>query len=829
MVELTIDGKRILAKPETTILNAALENGIYIPHICYDQRLTPYGGCRLCVVEVEGREKLLASCATSVAQEMVVNTETPEIKKARKTVLELLLLHHPLDCPICDKAGECVLQDLAFKYGPTTNRFKGERRRDPEIIEAPLVERNPSRCILCGKCVKMCQDHQGVGAINFMGRGFDSKISPAFEETLDCEFCGQCIDICPVGALGSKPYRFRSRVWFMQEVDNTCPYCGCGCTVTLGVGEGKIIRSTGKVGVGISQGDLCGRGRFGLDFVASEHRLTTPLIRQGEELKPVGWEEALSYIGKRLGEIIKKQGPGAVGALGSPRCTLEDNYMLQKFMRQTVGTNNIDSLARFGYAKAQEAVKQSFGLDALPIAFDSPLEADVMLVVESDITSTHPVFGLKVLKAVREHGARLIVADPKVTKLSKHSTEWLRIKPGTGVALLNGMMKVMLEEGLSDAESAKIPNLEELKSSLEQYTPGRVAEITGISAEELAAAARTFAKGPKRLLLLSMGSAENTKGAGTVLASANLLMLAGSGPEALQIPADYANTLGTVEAGVRPEAGPGHSPIEDRGLDVHRMLYDGTSPIKAMYIMGENPLISFPRSGTLEEALRGLELLVVQDIMLTDTAKLAHVVLPASSWAEKEGTFLTATGIRQEAVKCVPSPGSSIPDWQILRDLSMKMGKDLGARDIQELRAEVREKVPVELDPGKASLSFNPVTYEAGEGADDEYPLLMVTGILMQHSGSLTTLSKGLGSVVSDAYLQINASDAARLDVKDEGYVKVTSRTGEVYVKARVTEEVMEGMLFVPAHFPHARVNALTHLPQNGMPSTVAVKVSPAR
>lgn len=828
MIELKINGKDISVEPGSTILQAALTNGIYIPNMCWDRRLTPYGGCRLCVVEVEGNPKLMAACSTPVQQGMVIQTETPKLLKARKTVLELLLIHHPLDCPICDKAGECELQDLAFKYGPSEARFTAKRKHEPESTAAPLVERNPNRCILCGKCVRICGDHQGVHAINLLGRGFKSKVSPAFEETLDCEFCGQCIDICPVGALGSKPYRYRSRVWFMEDKDTICPYCGSGCTVTLSIREGTIVRSRGIDGKGISRGDLCGKGRFGFDFVHSERRLKSPMIRKNGELVEVSWEEALFHVAEKLNEVKKNHGPEATGAIGSQRCTVEDNYMLQKFMRTVVGTGNIDSFARFGYANIQEAAHRVFGLNTLPIKYDSPLDADVILVVESDITSTHPVFGLNILKAKRINGTKLIVADPKATKLSRHSSEWLRIKPGTSVAFMNGVMSAMLEDGTYDKGREAVPGFNALKEVLKDYTPEKAAAITGVEAEEIRKVARAFAGSKNRLLALTIGDTENTKGLNTALAAANLVALSGSGPGALQMPAEYANTIGLFEAGVRPDFGPGHKPAEVRGLDLKGMLYDETSPIKALYVMGENPAISFPRSKWIEQFIGNLELLIVQDIMLSETAMLADVVLPAASWAEKEGTFVGASGIPQEAVKCIPETGLSIPDWKIFRNLARAMHRDMGMGDLASIRAEINSQIDFTFDTSGFKLEFVPASQAGGEPADEEYPLRMVTGILMQHSGSLTTISKSLGSVVSDAYLQINPEDAKRFGVKNEGYVSVKSRRGEAFLKARVTDEVPEGMLFVPAHFPHARVNALTYPATNGDSPVVAVKVESA-
>ncbi|MFZ5998575.1 MAG: molybdopterin-dependent oxidoreductase [Nitrospirota bacterium] len=818
MIELTINGKNVKVEPGTTILQAAQKNGIYIPNLCYDKRLRPYGGCRLCVVEVEGQKRLFAACSSPAENGMVVQTETPKLAKARRTVLELLLVHHPLDCPVCDKAGECALQDLAFKYGPAQSRFTGSRKSDVERIDAPIVERNPNRCILCGKCVRVCHEHQGVGAINIIGRGFKSKISPAFEETLDCEFCGQCIDACPVGALGSKPYRFRSRVWFMDEHETICPYCGCGCTTNVSIREGRILRARGKDGVGINAGDLCSKGRFGFDYIYAENRLTAPLIKKNGELVSVSWEEALGYVAKKLDEIKTKHGPSAIGAIGSQRCTMEDNYMLQKFMREVVGTDNIDSAARFGYAKAQKAIATAFGLEKLPIEWDAPLKADFLLVIDSDITSSVPVWGLKFIQAKHE-GAQLVVANAKETKLARNSTQWLQTRPGSGVALLNGIMKVIVEEGLySKEKAAKVPHFDALISSLKGMTLADSAKTTGLSEAEITRLAKTYAAAGKRLLAITSGASENAKSMNTLLAAANLVLLMGDEPSTLQVPAEFSNTLGMWMVGVRPTAG---------GKDAYEMLYK-PGALKAMYIMGGNPLVSFQDSSTVEKTLKGLELLIVQSAFLNETAKLADVVLPSSSWSEKEGTFMSASGNIQRIPKLIAETGQSIPDWKIFRNLARLMNKDLGLKDLTAIRASIADLV-VEEQREEFRPSFTPVSYEVIEPVSGEYPMFLVTAGILQHSGALSVLSKNLDSVVADAYLQINTKDAEMLHINDESFVKVASKRGEVYLKAMISDEVPEGTVFAPTHFAHAKVNTLTYPAVNGGTPLVPVKVEVAR
>lgn len=818
MIELTIDGKKIKTEPGTTILQAALKNGLYIPNLCYDKRLRPYGGCRLCVVEVEGQKRLFASCSSPAEQGMVVMTETPKLAKARKTVLELLLVHHPLDCPVCDKAGECALQDLAFKYGPSQSRFSGERKSDPERIDSPIVERNPNRCILCGKCVRVCYEHQGVGAINIIGRGFKSKISPAFEETLDCEFCGQCIDTCPVGALGSKPYRFRSRVWFMDEHEIACPYCGCGCTTNLSLREGRIMRARGKQGVGINDGDLCSKGRFGFDYIYSENRLTAPMIKKDGTLTPVTWEEALEYVAGKLRDVTAQHGPSSVGAIGSQRCTMEDNYMLQKFMRDVVGTDNIDSAARFGYAKIQKAVEKAFALDSLPIDWEAPLKADFILVIDSDITSTLPVWGLNFIEAKNE-GAALVVADSKETKLARNSSQWLRIKPGTGIALLNGIMKVMIDNGLYNKEAAaRVPQFDAFAAGLREFSLSKASEITSIPEEAIVKLARAYSAANKRVIAMTSGSSENTKSLNTLLAAANLVLLMGDDPGTLQVPAEFSNTLGMWMVGIRP--------LSAEGRNAYDMFYK-PGAVKAMYVMGENPLVSFQDVNTVEATLKSLDFLIVQDIFLTDTAKLADVVLPASSWAEKDGTFMSATGNIQRIPKLISEAGQSIPDWKIFRNLARVMNKDLGLKDLAEIRASIADLV-VTGNKDEFRPSFNAVSYEVMETVSDEYPIYLVTSNVLQHSGALSVLSRNLDSVVADAFLQINTNDAAKYKVVDEGFVKVTSKRGSMYLKAMISDEVPEGTVFAPVHFAHAKVNALTYPSLNGGLPLVSVKIEAA-
>ena len=822
MIQLTIDGKAVSVPKGTSILKAALDHSIFIPHLCYDPRLERHGGCRMCLVELEGQSRLLASCSTFVEEGMKVLTHTPQVNKLRQTTLELMLASHPLDCAVCDKAGECVLQDLAYKYGSTKGRFKSLRHNAPQH-ENPLVDTNTNRCILCGKCVRICWEQQGVGALNFQNRGANTIVATAFNETLNCEFCGQCMDVCPVGALTPRPSKHRSRVWFMESRHAICPFCSVGCTLDLDIHDQTIIRSRGRYPHGVNRGNLCAKGRYGYDFIYTDDRLTTPLIRREGMLQRASWEEALDHIAESLRWIKEKKGAERIGAIGSPRFSNEDNYMLQKFMRQVLESHNIDSIARFGFAKVQEAVEEVFGLTSLPIEQTAPMGAGVVMVIESELDTTHPVWSLNFIRAKRR-GTKLIAVQPRRTKLAIHADQWLSVNPSTSEVLLKGIIHLAIAQGTHlKKDSPSIPHFNELAASVSAYTPSYVASVTGLPEKEVLDAASLFLDSSSRVIAMSLGANENEKGKNTVLTAANLLMLTGEGPRGLQIPSEYNNSFGMWKMGVAPDRLPGFQKLTPGGKNAFQMLYE-PDRISALFVMGEDPVVNFPNASRVKQMISALDFLVVQDERLTETAKLAHVVLPTAVWVETDGTYVNAADISQMTKKMLTPPGEAQPAWQALNELARLFDPGVGKNDFHSLRDEIAK---IEVDAYADLPRLVPAEFRQLETPDENYPILMITVTLMQHSGTLSLASRNLRKVKPEGFIEVSEKDAVRYGIRNNRFVTVTSRHGSIVIKAHITSDAKPGVAYVPIHFPLANVNNLTGIAHDGAVPSCAVRIEP--
>jgi formate dehydrogenase alpha subunit len=760
-VTLTIDGQEITVPHHATIFQAARSVGIEIPHLCYDPDLglEPTSSCRLCVVEVEGAKALAASCSHPVAPGMVVHTDTESLRDYRRMILELLLSDHPQDCLTCEKCGDCSLQKYAYEFGVRGDVYGGEHAAAPLEEEAPTVVYDRSKCILCGRCVQVCHNVQVAGAVDFLDRGFHARIGlpPGLaREDSACEGCGNCIDVCPTGALFFPGAERGGRTWELRRTVTICPYCGVGCTIILHTRNNRVVAVTGEPGLGVNRGRLCVKGRFGFDFLGHEDRLTQPLLRRDGELVPVSWDEALDFCARRLAEIKQEYGPDAIAGLASAKCTNEEDYLMQKFMRAVIGTNNIDHCARLCHASTVAGLAQAFGSGAMTNSIDDLDQAGAIFVIGSNTTECHPLIGAAIKRAA-QRGVPLIVADPRNIELTDYATVHLRQRHGTDVALINALARVILEEGLEDREfiASRTENFEAFRAAVEPYTPELVERITGVPAEDIIRAARLYAQPPGSpcvasaeqgaAIFYSMGITQHTCGTDNVLALANLALLTGNlgKPGAGVNPLRGQNNVqGACDVGALPNVYPGYQAVDDEALRAKFEAAWGValSPtpgltmvemtdaaaegkLKALYVMGENPMMSDPDVGHVEKALRNLDLLIVQDIFLTDTAQLADVVLPAAGFAEKEGTFTNTERRVQRVRQALEPPGLARPDWQTLCDLACRLGYEMSYSGPAAVQDEIASLTPSyagitydRLEPLAQTPSFVPEPSAVGRG-----------------------------------------------------------------------------------------------------------------
>lgn len=874
-VRLTIDGRDITAPSGRTILQAASAGGIRIPHLCHDPRLNPAGACRLCLVEIKGQAGMHTACTRVAEQGMVVDTNTDAVRGTRKMVLELLVSEHNMSCSTCDRDGDCELQNYAYEY-------KVDEKRHPSVMIPPgaanystdslAIDYDPSKCVRCQRCVRICEEVQGAEALTLMKRGGEVQVTTGFARALQntsCEMCGQCLGTCPTAALHERAARGKGKRKDLAQVRTTCVYCGVGCQLDLNVDRAanRIVRVTTRVGSVPNDGNTCVKGRFGMDYVERPDRLKTPVVRENGSFRPASWDEALRLVADGLLKIRNEHGPDALAGLGSAKTTNEDNYVLQRFVRAAFGTNNVDHCARLCHASTVAGLAMAFGSGAMTNSIRELRDTPVVLVIGSNTTECHPVIGIQLRQAVAAGRTRLIVADPRRISLAGIAEIHLRQRPGTDVALINGMMHAILEQGLEKADfvGLRTEGFDALRQAVEECPPSLAAKITGVPEEDIRRAARLYAGAQSAAIVYAMGITQHSTGTDNVLTLANLAMLTGnvgrerSGVNPLR---GQNNVQGACDVGALPNVYTGYQRVDDApvrakfeqawgaklpsgpGLTIVEMMDAALDRrVRGMYIMGENPVLSDPDIGHVRKALDALDFLVVQDVFMSETAELADVVLPACSFAEKDGTFTNTERRVQRVRRAVRPPGEARDDWQILSDVSGLMGHPMSWPDAAAIMDEIARLTPIyggiaydRLEgiglqwpcPTRAHAGtpilhteqftrgrgkFHPVRFlPARELPDAEYPFVLTTGRILQHwhTGTMTRRSEVLDALVPHGSLELNPEDARGLGLAPGGMAVVRSRRGKIEVPVEITERVDRGTVFLAFHFKEHPANALT-------------------
>ena len=820
LVTVTINGRKLEIPPGTTVLRAARTAGISVPSLCDYELLAPIGACRMCLVEVEGMKRLQTACTLLPADGMAVTTESEVLSKARRDVLELLLINHPLDCPFCDKSGECDLQDMVLKYGPAVGRYSEEKRHVPSSYEDPLLATNMERCIACERCVRLCEDVQGVSALTMVGRGGSTRMEPFSLESFDCEYCGNCLPACPVGAILSTGQMHNYRPWQMdRNIETVCGHCGVGCQLVVQVRDESIARIDSKTTLGINRGLLCSLGRFGNEYVGAEKRLTAPLIRRGGTLEECTWEEAIAFVADRLTAVKERHGGAAIAGIASPRCTNEENYVFQKFLRVGCGSNNIDSVSRLGFAAAQRVLEDLLGTGITANELGAIDGCDAILIAGGDPTVINPILGLAVRQAGRG-GARIGVLGraPGLDRFSHVAVvaEFAE-EPAVLEALLAG---VAAERAFSDkrVEQAMDGLLENVQASDTEYEG--LAELTELL---LAATSPAIVIGPELV--------QRSDGHRALLAVAGLVNCLQA---RLYLQSEGANEQGLIDVGCVPDRLPGGIPIsearhrgsfEERwggsipeapGLSLMEIVEAAGTKIRALYVMGENPVFKLPKSSSVSDAFESIELLVVQDIFLNETGRVADVVLPAQAWSERDGTYTNFEGRVQRTRKAV-APRSGRADWKIVCDVATAMGHPMEFADAADIMDELARMSPLHEGLSYANLdgrghlvrrktapramelfTVPPVRAERRWEGNGAY--LGVEKVLF-HSGTTSRHAPALLQICPQATAKLGLGFASDLGIEEGDRVRLSTAQGSVTVPVEIDPSIRDHGVLLSNHF----------------------------
>lgn len=868
-----LNGQALPIEAGETILEFCRRHEQHIPTLCDDTRLDAFGSCRVCSVDValtaDGPCKVVASCHTPIGENMYIYSDSDRVQKLRRNIVELVLSDHPPDCLTCESNGNCELQDVAGETGVRKIRYaKGKNHLDqPKDTDHPYMRMDLSKCINCYRCVRACDEIQGEFVLNVAGRGFDSRIiagqDVGFNES-DCVSCGACAHTCPTAAISD---RFQSKsIEATSKVRTVCSYCGVGCNLEVSVKNDEILSVRAPDDAVVNQGHTCLKGRYAWRFYNHPDRLNTPLIRRDDELVPATWEEAYSYLAQRLNQIKNDHGPSAVAGISSSRCTNEENYLMQKMLRVAIGTNNIDCCARVCHSPTAYGMQQSFGTGAATNSIEDLKHTEFVLLIGANPTAAHPVTGAKIKQKVMK-GTPLIVIDPVETELARYANWHIQLKPGTNVAVLNMMAYYIIEANLVDQRfiDTRCEAWDEYKAAIMALDLDEMERVCEVDRELIKQAAIAYAKADKAMSFHGLGVTEHSQGSRTVMSIADLAMMTGHigrpgvGVNPLR---GQNNVQGAADMGCQPHQGAGYLPLnnpqsqqyyenaygttvaDDIGLKIPQM-FDASikGDLKALWIMGEDVAQTDPNQEHVLSALQNLELLVVQEIFLSETAKLADVVLPGSSFLEKTGTFTNGERrIQQVNAAVSPRPGCKT-DGQILIEMMNHLGLDLPDFEVNQMVDEIAKVVPffarVKWDElGKNGKQW-PVTpdgmetkilhtedFKRGKGKfhffDYEpsgeltkhqalFPFILTTSRdLVHYNAGTMTRRTANEQIMSEDVLLINPQDAKEKGVSDKGKVRLYSDRGEINLNAVLSDKVKPGVLFTTFHFPELMINRVT-------------------
>ena len=878
-VSLVIDGTDVSVPEGSSVLRAAALAGINIPKLCASDNLEAFGSCRLCAVQIEGKRGYPASCTSPVEEGMQVSTQTEPVAKLRRNIMELYISDHPLDCLTCPANGDCELQDMAGAVGLREVRygFDGANHLQAEKDESnPYFTFDPSKCIVCSRCVRACEEVQGTFALTIDGRGFASTVSAGTNEAFmdsECVSCGACVQTCPTATLMEKSVIDAGQP--EHSVVTTCAYCGVGCSFEAQMQGDQVVRMVPYKGGAANHGHSCVKGRFAFGYATHKDRLRTPMIREAidQPWQPVSWEEAIAFAAERLRAIQRRHGRESIGGITSSRCTNEETYLVQKLVRAAFGNNNTDTCARVCHSPTGYGLKATLGESAGTQTFDSVMQADVIVVIGANPTDAHPVFASQLRRRLRQ-GAQLIVIDPRRIDLlsTPHADRALHLplRPGTNVALINALAHVVVTEGLEDAgfvasrcEPEAYRRWREFIAQ-PRHSPEALEAVTGVAAAAVREAARAYAGARNGAIYYGLGVTEHSQGSTMVMGIANLALATGNlGREGVGVNPlrGQNNVQGSCDMGSFPHELPGYQHVSDAnarerfeadwgvqidaepGLRIPNMFDAAVSgSFKGLYVQGEDIAQSDPNTQHVEAALGALECLIVQDIFLNETAKYAHVLLPGSTFLEKNGTFTNAER-RINRVRKVMAPLAGKEDWEVTVDLANALGYPMDYSHPADIMDEIARLTPsfagvsyAKLDRlGSIQWPCNdaypegmPIMHErefpiglgrfaiteyvaTSERTNRKYPLLLTTGrILSQYNVGAQTRRTANQTWHDEDVLELHPHDAETRGVKDGDWLGITSRAGNTVLRARVNDRMLPGVVYTTFHHPGSGANVIT-------------------